>query len=181
MRDACATIPAVPHLNVELKAYCVDPDETLRRLAELGARHQGVDTQTDVYYRVPKGRLKLRRGEWENNLIHYNRSDEPAPKESHVSLVPLGNDRTVDNLIDAALNRDVVVAKSRHIVWLGNVKFHVDNVAELGSFVEIEAIDYGEQDSDTLLAQCHEYMQLLGIRVEDLDSRSYSDMLRPAD
>lgn len=172
----------MPHLNIELKAYCADPDETLRRLAGLGARHQGVDMQTDVYYRVPKGRLKLRRGAWENNLIHYNRSDEPAPKESYVSLVPLGNDRTVDNLLDAALNRDVVVAKRRHILWLGNVKFHVDNLAELGSFVEIEAIDDdGERDSDTLLAQCHEYMRLLDIRAEDLESRSYSDMLRPAD
>lgn len=167
------------HLNVELKARCAHPDEIVQRLLELGAQSQGTDVQTDVYYRVDKGRLKLRRGEIENNLIHYDRPDEHAPKESQVRMVAVGPERALDDVLDAALDRDVVVNKQRRILWLDNVKFHVDTVAELGSFLEVEAIDYdGDRGRDTLQGQCHEYMHLLGVGADDLEARSYSDMLR---
>ncbi len=63
----------VTHLNIELKARCPDPDETLTRLLALGARLEGVDAQTDVYYQCRSGRLKLRRGIIENSLISYHR------------------------------------------------------------------------------------------------------------
>ncbi|MHA6798809.1 class IV adenylate cyclase [Bounagaea algeriensis] len=167
------------HLNVELKARCSEPDGIVQRLLELGAQSQGVDAQTDVYYRAATGRLKLRRGEIENNLIHYDRPDDHAPKESQVSMVAVGSERALDDVLDAALERDVVVHKQRHILWLGNVKFHVDTVAELGSFLEVEAIDYdGDRSRDTLQAQCHEYMHVLGVGTDELEARSYSDMLR---
>ncbi|WP_019818619.1 class IV adenylate cyclase [Saccharomonospora saliphila] len=167
------------HRNVELKARCADPDGLARRLLALGATERGTDAQTDVYYRVPRGRLKLRRGGIENNLIHYDRPDGNAPKESLVSLYPLGTDRALDAVLDAALDRDVVVRKSRRILWLGNVKFHLDTVEDLGSFLEVEAIDYdGDLGTDVLRAQCDEYLRLLEIRSADLEARSYSDLLR---
>lgn len=102
------------HLNVELKARCAHPDGIVQRLLELGAQSQGTDVQTDVYYRVAKGRLKRRHGEIENNLIHYERPDEHAPKESQVSMVTVGSEGALDDVLDAALERDVVVTKQRH-------------------------------------------------------------------
>lgn len=167
------------HLNVEFKARCDHPDEIVQRLLALGAQSQGVDSQTDVYYRVAKGRLKLRRGEVENNLIHYDRPDTHAPKESQVSMVSADAECALDDVLDAALERDVVVSKQRHILWLENVKFHVDGVAGLGSFLEIEAIDYnGDLGRETLQEQCHKYMHALGVSPDQLEARSYSDMLR---
>lgn len=169
------------HLNVEFKARCGDPGAVLDRLLRLGARSQGVDEQTDVYYHVPKGRLKLRRGTIENNLIHYMRTDEPALKESHVRLVPVDREAGLDELLGAALDHDVTVEKRRHLLWLGNVKFHVDTVAGLGSFLEIEAIDIdGDRSSESLRAQCDHYMHLLEVHPGDLEAASYSDMLRQA-
>jgi len=169
----------VGHLNVEIKARCPSPQLALDLLIGLGARLQGVDFQTDVYYRVPKGRLKLRRGTIENNLIQYDRPDLQAPKQSQVHLLAVGADRALDEVLDAALHRDVVVSKQRHILWLGNVKFHVDEVTGLGSFLEIEAIDRdGTLGSQHLLAQCQQYLQLLDVHDNDLEGRSYSDILR---
>lgn len=67
----------------------------------------------------------------------------------------------------------------RHISWLDNVKFHIDTVAEPGSFLEVETIDYdGHRGRDTLQGQCHEYMHLLGVGADYLEVRSYSDLLR---
>lgn len=55
------------HLNVEFKARTAEPERLLARLRQLGAQHQGVDAQTDVYYRTARGRLELRRGNIENS------------------------------------------------------------------------------------------------------------------
>jgi adenylate cyclase class IV len=35
----------------------------------------------------------------------------------------------------------VIVQKKRRIYFIGNVKFHFDTIAELGTFIEVEAID----------------------------------------
>ena len=77
-----------------------------------------------------------------------------------------------------ALGVLAVVDKRREIYFLDNVKFHIDRVAGLGRFVEIEAIDAtGEIGRQRLRAQCEEYVKLLGIQPEDLVACSYSDML----
>lgn len=170
------------HLNVEIKARCSDPGAVLDRLIGLGAQSQGIDDQVDVYYRVPTGRLKLRRGTIENNLIHYLRPDGTSPKESRVHLVPVDPGSGLDELLGSALDHDVTVEKRRHILWLGNVKFHIDTVAGLGSFLEIEAIDFaGDRGHEQLRGQCDHYMGILGVRATDLEARSYSDMLRASE
>jgi len=72
----------------------------------------------------------------------------------------------------------VVVDKQREIYFIDNVKFHIDTVKDLGTFVEIEAIGENEKaDKDELLRQCKYYMKLFKISAEDLISVSYSDLL----
>ena len=60
------------HTNIEIKACCAAPEEIREVLAEQGADFKGIDHQTDIYYKVPKGRLKLRQGNIENSLIFYS-------------------------------------------------------------------------------------------------------------
>ena len=85
-------------------------------------------------------------------------------------------------VLAAALGVTVVVEKHRHILWIDNVKFHVDAVAGLGSFIEIEASDRtGQIGRLGLLEQCQRYIGLLGIADTDLEPRSYSDLLVPTD
>ena len=72
----------------------------------------------------------------------------------------------------------VVVDKRREIYFIDNVKFHVDLVAALGTFIEIEAIDAdGSIGKQRLLEQCQRYVDLLCIQEHDLLSHSYSDLL----
>jgi len=73
----------VTHLNIELKARCPDRDETATRLLALGARLEGVDAQTDVYYECRSGRLKLRRGIIENSLISITGPTSAVARPSH--------------------------------------------------------------------------------------------------
>lgn len=165
--------------NIEFKARCARPEQVVERLLGLGAELQGVDQQTDVYYRSARGRLKRRRGTIENSLLCYDRPDDAALKPAQVHLAELPTDRAIDKVLDAALDRDVVVSKQRQILWIDNVKFHIDDVASLGSFLEVEATDRDDTlGTERLRAQGEHYKQLLGIADEDLEARSYSDLLR---
>jgi len=90
-----------------------------------------------------------------------------------VTMAVVGSEQALDHVLDSALERDVVVRKQRHIWCLDNVKFHVDTVDELGSFLEVEAIDYdGDRGRDALQDQCHEYVQLLSVHLDDLEAPS---------
>src|SRR5436190_858798 len=60
----------------------------------------------------------------------------------------------------------------------GRLKFHLDTLDQLGSFVEIEASNkYAPLSTDELKRQCSFYMQQFGIAQPDLIDVSYSDLL----
>jgi adenylate cyclase class 2 len=166
------------HLNIEIKASCINADKLRRILQNRNAEFKGIDHQTDTYFQVPHGRLKLREGNIENSLIHYDRPDQLQPKDAHVSLYHCQPDAALKATLTEALGILVEVKKKREIYFIGNIKFHIDEVEGLGSFVEIEAIDIdGSIGRDRLLGQCREYMSLFGITETDLIGCSYSDML----
>lgn len=165
---------------MEIKARCAHPEQVLGRLRELGALEQGVDRQVDTYFVCAAGRLKLRQGPIENHLIYYLRDDQPGPKDSRVTLHPVdpAAGDGLRGLLTTALGVRVTVVKSRAILWIGDVKFHVDDVDRLGTFVEIEAIDRtGDIGQVRLLELCEQYLHELDIADEDLEPRSYSDLL----
>ena len=164
--------------NVEIKARCADHDPIRKILISRKARFVGRDDQTDTYFRVDGGRLKLREGSIENALIYYRRDDKTGPKESDVRLFKTEPNSALKSILSESLGVLVVVEKKREIYFIKNVKFHLDEVAELGSFVEIEAIDEdGSIRIDELDAQCNKYLAMFGIEETDLISNSYSDML----
>lgn len=165
-------------LNVEIKAKCANPEKIKAILATQNARFIGEDHQVDTYFNVPNGRLKLREGNIENALIHYERSNQSGPKQSNVLLYKSSPDSTLKIVLQKALGTLGVVDKVRSIYFIDNVKFHVDQVKTLGSFTEIEAIDKdGSIGYDQLLKQCQDFMQLLDIKQKDLVAVSYSDLI----
>lgn len=168
----------MPHINIEIKAHCVIPDQIREILQNHDANFIGEDHQIDTYFNVPNGRLKLREGNIEHALIHYQRSDQAGPKQSDVLLYHPQPQSSLKQLLTQALGVWAVVDKQREIYFINNVKFHIDDVKKLGSFVEIEAISTdGTFTAAQLLEQCQHFMHLLGIRAENLLTSSYSDMI----
>jgi len=164
--------------NIEIKASCTTPEAVIAQLKTLGARFVGIDHQIDTYFNVPNGRLKLREGNIENALIFYKRANDLAPKRSDVILFKTNAESALKFILLQSLGTLAVVDKQRHIFFIENVKFHVDTVANLGSFVEIEAIDTnGTIGEEKLNDQCNAYMKTLNIKPEDLISESYSDLM----
>lgn len=166
------------HLNIEIKAKLNDADYVRKVLAQHEAVYKGKDHQIDTYFTCTEGRLKLREGNIENNLIHYNRADGLQPKASHVTLYKTEPASNLKALLTNALGIKVVVDKQREIYFIDNIKFHVDEVKNLGYFVEIEAIDLdGSIGEEKLQAQCAQFMELLNVAPSDLIACSYSDLL----
>ncbi|HPG11135.1 MAG TPA: class IV adenylate cyclase [Chitinophagaceae bacterium] len=165
-------------LNVEIKAKCSDPDFVRTYLNKAGADFKGTDLQTDTYFKVPTGRLKIREGNIENSLIYYQREDNAGPKNSHFHLIKLDNPSGLKEILVQTMGVKVIVQKAREIYYIRNVKFHIDKVDGLGSFLEIEAgnilADLNEQE---LAAQCNHYLKEFKVREADLIKESYSDIL----
>ena len=165
-------------LNIEFKA-------STKRLAELEALLQehnplfiGEDHQIDTYFNVPSGRLKLREGNIENALIHYEREDIAGAKASHVLLYQHQPGKNLKEILITVLGIKAVVDKKRKIYFIGNVKFHFDTVKGLGTFIEVEAIDKdGNTGKEKLRSQCDEYAALFSIEPASFCSLSYSDMI----
>jgi predicted adenylyl cyclase CyaB len=168
----------MPFLNVEIKAKCNDASVIRKYLKTNNADFKGIDTQTDTYFNVPNGRLKLREGNIENNLIYYERDNKAGPKNSQFQLVKIEDAKGLKEVLAKSNGIKVVVKKNREIYYINNVKFHLDEVPGLGSFVEIEAGNMlANLSQQQLLEQCNYYVHAFEIKEKDLIEQSYSDML----
>jgi predicted adenylyl cyclase CyaB len=166
------------HLNIEIKARCDDPGFVRKYLNSKQAEFKGIDNQVDTYFNVADGRLKLREGNIENSLIYYERKDDHGAKESNFQLVSIPDAKTLKEILSKTLGIKIIVEKKREIYFIENVKFHIDEIAGLGSFVEIEASDlYRDISKSELQRQCYFYLRELKIKNESLIPVSYSDML----
>ena len=166
------------HLNIEFKARCNNSFRVREMLRKYNAEFKGEDHQIDTYFNSLNGRLKLREGDIENSLISYQRNDQSGPKQSDVILLETMRGSSLKQILTRHLGVKVVVDKLREIYFIDNVKFHLDQVKDLGSFVEVEAIDLkGTIGPEKLLIQCNFYLNAFGISEKDTITNSYSDML----
>jgi len=166
------------NLNIEIKAKCDHPALIRDYLNTNNAVFRGLDQQTDTYFNVVKGRLKLREGNIENNLIYYERNDEPGLKESNFQSVQVTDPKRLKEILQECLGIKIIVYKKREIYFIDNVKFHIDEVTGLGNFVEIEASNLrADVPKAGLQQQCDFYLREFRIKDEDLIAHSYSDLL----
>jgi adenylate cyclase class 2 len=165
-------------LNFEFKAKTDSLEEYERKLLGIDPKFIGEDNQTDTYFNVQKGRLKLREGNIENALIYYERPNASSAKQSNVLLYKYSNDETLKNILTNSSGIKVVVTKKRKIYFVDNVKIHFDTIKELGTFIEVEAISTnGEFTVEQLKAQCDTYASFFNIQPEDYIPVSYSDLI----
>lgn len=165
------------HFNIELKARCGNPEKIRNFLLENNAKYIGEDHQIDTYYNSNHGRLKIRRGNIENSLVFYKRDDTPEQKESEI-ILENNPSEDLEKILTITNQILVKVDKRREIYFIGNVKFHIDRVENLGSFMEMEVIS--ENDSiprEELIKQFNYYKERLNIQDLDLINKSYSDMI----
>jgi homotetrameric cytidine deaminase len=170
-------VPA-PHRNVELKARDDDPPRSLRRALALGAEDHGKLRQRDTYFAVRHGRLKLREEEPGGaRLIAYTRADAARARTSTYRLVEVPDPEGLRAALEETLGARVVVVKRRRLLLWEGVRIHLDDVAGVGDFVELEAV--APENSD--LVREHELVARLrtelGIDDEAVVASGYAELV----
>jgi predicted adenylyl cyclase CyaB len=163
--------------NIEIKARSRKPArqrDIAARLSDLPARST---EQTDTYFNVPRGRLKLRESAESSQLIYYERRDQAGPKRSEYLPVPVHDPASLRRLLAAAFGIRGVVRKSRRLFQVGHTRIHLDEVLDLGSFIELEVVLSPEEPDEQGRAVAADLMKQLEIDPQDLIDGSYIDLL----
>lgn len=164
--------------NFEFKAKVDDIEKYETKLLTLNPTFQGLDHQVDTYFNVSKGRLKLREGNIENSLINYDRENISGSKESQIILYQHQPNIALKNILTKQLGILAIVDKKRKIYFIDNIKFHFDIVENLGTFIEVEAIDNNAAfTTEELKMQCDKYFDFFKLTQQNIIDRSYSDLI----
>jgi adenylate cyclase, class 2 len=167
--------------NLEIKARYADHERGARLARELGADLHGRLTQTDTYFNIRPGRLKLRHtrvGPVERyELIHYRRWNRLSAKTSDYELLPIADGPRTLDFFAAALGVLVRVDKERIVYVKDNLRVHLDELSELGRFLEFELIVTAAHPLEACRVRMPELMRLFGIAPDDLVKVSYSDLI----
>jgi adenylate cyclase class IV len=133
-----------PGTNLELKVRLDDLDPVAAALRALGAEDGGVLSQRDTYFAVASGRLKLREMPHVAELVSYERDeDERGDRWSRYTLTPVALAEVSGLLLRLTGEHGIrgVVEKVRRLWLVPGARVHLDEVAGLGSFVEIEVVN----------------------------------------
>jgi predicted adenylyl cyclase CyaB len=162
--------------NIEVKARCADLELARERVERLGARPLGATRQRDTFFAAPGGRLKLRVGDdGRGELIAYRRPDHAAPRASDYRIYPTAEPALLHAVLADALGEIGVVEKRRR-VWLhGRTRIHLDEVAGLGAFVELETVLEGQPEDDAR-AELAQVAAALDLDAADLVAGAYVDL-----
>ena len=160
--------------NLEIKVRV----ENLARLESV-AKHLGPcifnGIQRDTYFRISKGRLKLREADDSAELIFYTRPDTKGARWSCYITTRVNNPREVRLMLSELFGIKQVVKKRRKVFIYRNARIHLDRVEGLGTFLEIEVTKARSNgQARELLGSILEKMQ---ITRKTLIGKSYSDLL----
>ncbi|MBT8172220.1 class IV adenylate cyclase [Candidatus Bathyarchaeota archaeon] len=165
---------------VELKARVSDLEILRRKLSETGAKYIGTFQQTDQYFEVPEGRLKLREVK-ENKiteLIYYERENIAGPKLDEAFILKFQESKDLKNILKKILNPLSVIEKIREIYQYQGTRIHLDNVKTLGTFIEFER----KTIEDPIIVEknrkiLEKLMEKLNISRSNLETLSYNDLV----
>ena len=118
---------------------------------------------------MPRGRLKLREAGGAE-LVYYERPDGEGVRESSYERVEV--DPEIGAVLAEALGVAAVVEKTRRLFLYEHVRIHLDDVAGLGTFVELEAV-LPHATGESLAA----VMAALGFDGRERVAGSYADLV----
>jgi predicted adenylyl cyclase CyaB len=165
-------------VNVEIKARVDDPRRTSHIIEQLAGPPVARLCQHDTFFRVPRGRLKLRDfGDGSGELIYYERPDVEGPKESNYWIAPVNEVAALRTTLTLALGVRGEVRKVRRLHMFGQTRIHMDDVENLGTYLELEVVlDHGQSKSEGEKTAC-DLLRRLGIPNERLMAEAYVDLL----
>ena len=163
--------------NLEAKFRLADLARAEASAIGIGYARRAILNQRDTFFRVADGKLKLREEDDKAVLIFYRRGNSRQLMLSEYEIAPIADPATTRHMLDAALGTLAVVEKVRILLIRDNVRLHLDLVASLGEFGELEAVIRSGDDPEGSRGAVNETLEALGIAPADLIDVSYFEML----
>jgi predicted adenylyl cyclase CyaB len=165
--------------NIEIKTRLSNPGQTREAIKKLDHTYVGLDHQIDTYFKATNGRFKLRESSLSGPyLIFYLRDNLSGPKSSVYQKLPVEDTEGLKELLIKMQGLHTIIEKKREIYLYENVRIHLDEVVNLGSYLEFEAVMDEKFNNREVEFQKVEYlMELLGIAKKDLISGSYENLI----
>lgn len=163
--------------NLELKAT-LSNKEALKKVKELNIKESYDFEQVDMYFNVSSERLKLRiiNGK-EYELISYSRPDILSAKDSNYEIYVSQEPEKLQMMLISTLGLKVTVEKRRKVFIYNDCRIHVDNVVDLGEFIEFEVVMIDGRTEEEAQQLMQFLMNHFQITDEKLIHCSYSDLL----
>lgn len=164
--------------NIEIKYRCVDLGAVRTRAEQMGARAAGLLVQRDRFFAAPGARLKLRTHHGgRSELIGYRRADLSEARGSDYRIAEVGDPDALAEVLADALGDAGVVDKRRHLYLHEHTRIHLDEVAGLGGFVELETVLGGRGDAEGH-RELARVAAALGLADRDRVAEPYVELLR---
>ena len=144
-------------------AIAHDPPETL--------------DQEDVFFTVPRGRLKLRTQNGSAELIYYFRENTTGPRESNYLRLPIPDPSATRKMLAQVHGERGIIRKTRWLYMAGQTRIHLDRVENLGDFLELEVVLRNGQSLEEGRPIARDLMAELGISDDQLVDRAYVDFM----
>lgn len=137
--------------------------------------------QRDTYFTVTHGGLKLREERpGRPHLVQFERASEPQQRESRYRIIEVSDGEALCAALAAAIGiRGVVVKRRRLLLWQ-SVRIHLDEVEQLGTFIELEAVAPPDSDLTHEHRLIAELRDALKITDERLVALGYAEQLLQA-
>lgn len=164
--------------NVEIKARARDFERQRALAEEIADSGPELLVQEDTFFHCRSGRLKLRRfADGTGELISYVRQNSRDPAASDYVLSPTSSPESLRRVLGEALGIRAVVRKRRTLYKVGQTRLHLDEVEQLGEFLELEVVLKEHQSTENGVQVARDLMGRLDIGEGDLVAEAYVDLL----
>ena len=160
--------------NLELKIKLTSFSEVEKHLREINSTLIATLVQKDVYYKSNSGLLKLRIENGNQSIIKYMRNEKSKNRFSNFEVLHFSNGNA-EKFFGELLKIETVVQKKRILYMYNNTRVHLDNVKNLGLFLELETLVlFGKRDAKK---RFDEIVDLLHINNYSQIKKSYRDLI----
>ena len=164
--------------NVEIKAVVAEPESLRRSVAAIADSGPTILRQTDTFFDVAAGRLKLRESEGHPaELIFYARPDRTQPAGSVYLTASVPDPGAFRHKFGDVFGIRGVVIKDRALYMVGRTRVHLDHVEGLGDFMELEVVLEDREKEPVGILEADTLRRQLGVSDRDLVDGAYIDLI----
>ncbi|TGC08973.1 class IV adenylate cyclase [Methanolobus halotolerans] len=168
-------------IEIEVKAR-VDHQQAKQLLSGMGANFIGVEKHYDTYFNAPHRdfantdeALRIRSVDGRSVLTYKGKKLETVAKTREEFETEVDGSNTRSILLALGFYESGVVRKTREIFRFKGLTICIDNVRDIGEFIEVEITT--ESDIEFHNERIFAFLEKFGIREEDSIRTSYLEMV----